>query len=118
MLKRLLITPTLLLPLLAAPMAGAGCVFPGPADIAMPDGATADEQQMIDTQRQVKAYVAEMEAYLACLDEEANALKASGEVTEEQLIINDKRYNSAVELMQGVAERFNVQVRIYRDNNS
>lgn len=114
-----LLSTTLSLGLLvAASGARAGCVFPGPADIAMPDGATATEAQMIDTQRQVKAYVAEMEAYLACLDDEANTLKASGEVTDEQLVINDKRYNSAVELMQGVAERFNVQVRIYRDNNS
>ncbi len=115
---RLLTTPILLGLLVVARGAAAGCLFPGPADITMPDGASATEEQMIDTQRLVKAYVAEMEAYLACLDQEASALKASGEMTDEQLTINDKRYNSAVELMQGVAERFNVQVRIYRDNNS
>lgn len=102
----------------AANTVAAGCVFPGPADIEIPDGATATEQQMIETQKKVKAYVAEMETYIECLDGEAAALKAAEGISEEQVAINEKRYNSAVELMQGVAELFNVQVRIYRDNNS
>ena len=118
MVRRLTTTVAGIVIALSCSLAAAGCLFPGKAEIAMPDGATATEQQMVDTQRQVKAYVAEMEAYLACLDKEAAALKASGTMTEEQVLINDKRYNSAVELMQGVAERFNVQVRIFRDNNS
>ncbi len=103
---------------LAASGAFATCVFPGKPEVAVPDGATASSDVMLATQDEVKAYVASIEVYLACLDEETAALKTEGVLTPEQQQIYDKRYNSAVDLMQGLAERFNEQVRIYRDNNS
>ena len=67
----------LLLPLAAAlsllgSMAHAACEYPDA--VAIPDGTTASEQEMLDAQGNVKAYMEKMQAYLACMDQEAEDL--------------------------------------------
>ena len=51
--------------LFAAPSALA-CDYPQRASV--PDGATATKEEMISGQRDVKSYMAAMEAYLSCIE--------------------------------------------------
>ena len=91
-----------------------------PERVAVPDGATANKDEMIAGQRDVKSYITAMETYLACIEsEEAQAVLALGEEADEETKsqraeLFNKRYNAAIEEMNLVAEEFNVQVRAYK----
>lgn len=93
------------------------CDYPPRIDI--PNGSTATKEQMIESQRSVKEYVASMESYLDCLlEEEKNArmdmedLSAEDEQLREDML--NKKYNAAVEEMEKVAAQFNNEVQAYR----
>ena len=93
------------------------CEYPSRVDI--PDGDTASKDEMIEGQRNVKSYVATMEAYLKCLVDEEKAARAQLEemsAEDEQLredMLN-KKYNAAVDEMENVAARFNAEVQAYK----
>ena len=102
--------------LLAVPTAFA-CDYPHRADIV--DGGTATKDEMIASQKSVKAYLAAMDEYLTCIEaeeKEAAAYLVSPEPSELQRREDmlTKKYNAAVEEKQIVAEEFNVQVRAYK----
>jgi len=78
---------------------------------------------MIASQAAVKKYVADMEAYLACIvDEEKSAVammeNLEPEVEQQRAEMLDKKYNAAVEQMEKMAADFNAEVQAYkaRDN--
>lgn len=95
--------------LFAAP-AMAACPYPD--DVNIPDGSTASEAEMLDGQKTVKAYMAQMEEYLECLDEESAAL--GDNESDDQQAMHVKRHNAAVEAMEKVAASFNEQIRSYK----
>ena len=101
--------------------AQADCVYPD-QDVQVPDGTTATQDEMIDTQKAVKAYMADMEAYLDCLKEEHNAAMAEiGEEDDEaaakRQAMFTKRHDAAVDQMHLLGARFNAQVRAYKDQS-
>lgn len=84
----------------------------------LPDGITASRDDMIAGKKAVQSYLADMEAYLSCIEaEEAQAVLAMGKVDDEtkrqRKTMFDKKYNAAVEEMNLVAEQFNIQLRAY-----
>jgi len=89
------------------------CNFP--SEVNVPDGTTASNEEMVNGQKLVKTYMAEMEAYLECLDKEAEML--GEEETPEQQGIHVQRHNAAVEAMEATAANFNEQVRAYKSAN-
>ena len=95
------------------------CDYPARVDI--PNGDSASKEAMIDGQRNVKAYVAAMEAYLDCLVEEEKTarvgLELSAEDEQQREDMLNKKYNAAVEEMEATAARFNEQVQAYKANN-
>lgn len=99
-----------LMALLFPPAAHAACTYP--QEVTLPDGATASKEEMVASQKSVKEYMAAVEAYLACLDEEEKALGDA--VTPEQRQIHAKRHNAAVDAMNELAARFNEQVRAFK----
>ena len=104
---------------LSAPLALA-CDYP--QRVGVPDGATATKEQMIEGQRGIKAYIASMEEYLACIEaaeqDTVAGIDATDEATKQQRIeMFNKKYNAAVEEMNLVAEEFNVQVRTYKQRD-
>ncbi len=114
--KTLLIPATLLLSLLSAPFAMA-CDYPTRAKIV--SGATATKDEMIASQKSVKAYMAAMDKYLTCLEEEEKAARAELVEPDEQTLqerdeMHTKKHNAAVEEMEIVAAEFNEQVRAYK----
>ncbi len=107
---------TFAVPLLACALAIPGTIFAQtceqPAEVQLPDGATASTEQMVDGQRAVKDYIAQGEAFLACMEESE---KANGEtLSEEQKLENVEIYNSVVDKMQMLAQNFNEQIKAYK----
>jgi hypothetical protein len=102
----------------AALPARADCTYPK-APASMPDGNTATMEEMVAGQTQVKAYMADMDAYLKCLDEGVTPLAA--DATDDQKkeyakleTIRVQKHNAAVADEEAVAERFNVQLKSFR----
>ena len=90
-----------------------------PERIIIPNGTTATKEDMLDGQRGVKKFVADIEVYLECIvDEEKIAragmeeLSADDEQQREDML--NKKYNAAVDEMERVAAQFNVEVQAYR----
>lgn len=96
--------------LAAVPVAQAACTYP--EEIKIPDGATATKEQMVAGQQAVKDFIAAIDAYEVCLDEEEKALGDA--VTEEQRQVHAKRHNAAEDAKLEVADRFNQQVRAFK----
>jgi hypothetical protein len=93
------------------------CDYPERID-NVPDGNSATRDEMVAGKKAVQSYLAEMEDYLSCIeDEEAQALNTMGKVDDEtkrqRKLTFDKKYNAAVEEMNLVAEQFNIQLRAY-----
>ena len=99
-----------LIVLLLAQSAFAECSRPTAPDL--PDGGSSDLEAMVEGQKAVKAYVAETEAFLACLTAEGEA--AIETETEEQQLARIERHNQAVDEMEAVAGKFNEEIREYK----
>ena len=100
----------------------ADCPYPsGPKKI--PDGNTASLDEMLAMKKAVKQYDDDTSAYLTCIQKEHDAsLAALGDkVTDKQKADLDRietdRHNAAVAQLQGVADKFNEQVRLYKAKN-
>lgn len=88
------------------------CDYPATAP-EVPDGKTATKEQMMTGQQGVKDYVGKMEAYLACLNESLTALGEAA--TEADKTVHAEKHNAAVDAMQVVADKFNVEVRAFKE---
>ncbi len=90
----------------------------------IPDGSKATEQEMIEGQQNLKAYMAATETYLTCIDnEEKAAMEVEAKATEpapeeekvERLAAHTSTYNKAVQEMEAKAAEFNEQLKAYRE---
>jgi hypothetical protein len=88
---------------------------PYPQRVTVPDGATATTEQLVDAQSLIKKYMAEMEAYLECLDREE--AERGRDPTADEVQMHNQRHNAAVDEMENVAADFNEQVRAYKTQN-
>ncbi|HEY8520364.1 MAG TPA: hypothetical protein VIN61_09800 [Gammaproteobacteria bacterium] len=86
-----------------------------PTMVAIPDGKTATKDQLLAAQAEVKTYMAAMEQYLACLNEELEAAGDDAPAEFKSLMVT--RHNTAVSEMEAVAQAFNEQVRAFREAN-
>jgi hypothetical protein len=69
-------------------------------------------EELLTVQRSVKSYMAEMEVYLACLNEELETAGEDAPAEFKSLMVN--RHNSAITEMETVAAAFNEEVQTYR----
>jgi hypothetical protein len=90
--------------------AHAACEIPTVA--AVPNGATATEEEMLAAQATVKAYIAGVEAYIACINEELTAAGEDAPAEFKSLMVT--RHNSAVTEIESVAAAFNRELQAYR----
>lgn len=93
------------------------CDYPESAEI--PNGSTATREEMLAGQQAVKDYIAAMEEYLACIEEEEQStLETLPDISDEERVNRERaltmKHNAAVEEMELIAARFNEEVRIYR----
>ena len=119
---------------ISAPASMAECFYP--EEVSIPDGTASTYEEMRDSQTFVKEYMAEMETYLDCLDEEnpeeenlaqenptqKNPTQANDQTNEgEQIGGSDSPFKQkrhvAIDAMESVAARFNEQVRAYKKVN-
>lgn len=93
--------------------AQADCTYPK-APAAIPNGATASEQEMIGAMQAFKSYDADVKSFGACLEQETRE-KAAGTAQLMQLkTMQTKKINAAVDELQTKAKEFNEQVRVYK----
>jgi hypothetical protein len=97
-----------------APAAEAACEYP--ADVKIPDGKSATQDDITAASSAVKKYLGDMEAYMACIDADAAALPAEQQ-TPEAKALHVKRYNAAVDAMEAAANSFNDQLRAFKAAN-
>ena len=86
-----------------------------PTMVEVPDGATATTEQMVQAREQVTEYVAAMEEYLACVNDEIEV--AGDDAPEEFKALMIQRHNAAVSEMETVAAAFNDQLQAFRAAN-
>ena len=109
---------SLLSAVLCAPVF-ADCSYPK-APAKLPDGNTAALEEMMTAKKSVEQYNKDMEAYLSCIKlEHDDAIAKQGatatEETKKQMaIVHAQKNDAAVDELQGVAARFNEQVRAYK----
>lgn len=100
--------------------AAAACIYPRPPE-SVPDGRTATYDQMVEGQTAVKAFDADVTAYTACLQMERDSLLANPELDEARRIeitaMYVKKNNAAVDEVQSVADRFNEQLRAFKERS-
>ena len=117
--------------LFAAPAFGLACEYPERP--TLPDGGTASKEDMIASQAAVKAFLASVDEYLSCIEEEEkDAIAALPEIDEsdaeavesraaeikrrDELLA--KRFDAANEEKFLFGEKWNQQVRAYNARKS
>jgi hypothetical protein len=86
-----------------------------PPLVPIPDGQSSTMEELITAQASVREYIAGMEAYLACVNEELDA--AGDNAPAEYKAVMFSRHNAAVAEMEAIASSFNEEVQIYKETN-
>jgi len=94
-----------------------------PNRIKIPNGTTATKEDMLEGQRGVKQFVADMQVYLECIVQEEKTARAamenlSAEDEQQREDMLNKKYNAAVDEMERIAAQFNVEVQAYKAKSS
>lgn len=98
----------------AAPLAQAACEYP--ANVKIPNGSTATQEDISAANTAVKKYLGDLEAYMDCLDAEVAALPVDQQ-TPETKALHVKRYNAAVDAMEQAAASFNAELKAFKAVN-
>ena len=112
----------ILLAALATAPSWAACPYPKGLE-KVPDGNSATIAEMLEAQKAVKQFDADVGAYQTCLDQETDAaIAATGDkLTEdrkaEMLRVKVQKQNAAAEEATALAARFNEQVKVYKEKN-
>lgn len=90
-----------------------------PERVPIPNGSTATKEEMVAGSQGVKKFMADMEEYLACIDDEDKQTRAAIDepdaiVTAQRDEMLVKKHNAAVDDMEKVAAAFNEEVRVYK----
>jgi hypothetical protein len=99
-----------------ASAAHADCTYPKPPE-SMPEASSATKEVMIAAMAAFKQYSADVDAYVACLDQETNdKVKEAGGVGAIMQIkaLQAKKKTSASDERQAKIEEFNKQVRAFK----
>ena len=105
----------------ATPSFGFACEYPQRP--ALPDGSVASKEDMIAAQAAVKEFLAAVDEYLDCIEqEEKDAIAAIDNPDEETIRRRDellsKRFDAANEEKFLFGEQWNQQVRAYNERKS
>jgi hypothetical protein len=96
---------------LYASAAFAACEMPALV-AAIPDGASATEDELLAVQVEIQAYITAMDRYIACQNEEMDGSRDSA--TADYLYLMTARIESARQEVDKVATDFNEQVNAFR----
>ena len=119
---KFLLPLSLLTALIAAP-AFADCSAPS-NEVKVPSGASATKDEMVAAQHAVKDYNAAVKDYIDCIAKEMDAKVAMGgdKLTDADRQKISTEYtamqNAAVDRVQKVADKFNVELRAWKAKNA
>ena len=111
--------PMALIAVLAAGPVYADCTYPA-APPKLPDGASATLDEMLAGQKMVKEYDTAIKAYVDCIDKELDQKISSAgdklkpEQKADMQKVEAQKHNAAIDQLQGVADRFNEQVKVFK----
>lgn len=94
----------------AAPVAFADCHAP-PTPSKIPNGATANQQQMLTAMQTIKEYEHDVKTYLKCLNFQVRQNRMS---TDDQVTL----HNAAISQLRQIASKFNHQVHVFKSKHS
>lgn len=97
--------------LMTTPVLAADCPEPPQAPPDLPDGQTADRDQMLDAQRAVKSHSTEVNAYLDCLDSGRDEIFLLLNKDQQARWVED--YQNTVDRLRTLEEGYNIQVRAF-----
>lgn len=97
---------------LAATGASADCPRPSGTPPVIPNGATADEDAMKTAHNSIQAYVNELEAYKACLKQQADS--APADTPQEQVVTWIAQGDAAVDSASYLAAQFSVALKQFK----
>ena len=98
----------------------AACDYPD--KITVPDGATATKDELLAAQKEVKEYIANMDAYLECIVEEEKLARQAmesmePEVEQQREEMLTKKYNAGVDEEKRIEAEWNATVQAYKAKN-
>ena len=99
-----------------ATSAQADCTYPKAPDV-MPDANSATKEQMVAAAGQFKQYNTDVDAYVACLDQETETKvkEAAGAGAIMQIkALQAKKKSSAMDERQAKIDEFNKQIRVFK----
>jgi hypothetical protein len=102
--------------LIVTASARADCTYPKAPDV-MPDANSATKEEMVTAAGQFKQYNLDVDAYVACLDQdtEAKVKEAAGAGAIMQIkALQAKKKSSAMDERQAKIEEFNKQIRLFK----
>ena len=91
----------------------ADCNYPK-MNFVIPNGDTATMENKVAGQTNVKSYLADMDAYLNCLDSDLSKVSESLDNYADIQGLSDSKYNAAVDEMKEVEGQWNEAVRAYK----
>jgi hypothetical protein len=86
-----------------------------PPLVLIPDGATSTMDDLLAAQGSIREYMATMDEYLDCINNELTAAGDNAPTEYKTIILS--RHNAAISEMETVAADFNVEVQAYREAN-
>jgi hypothetical protein len=105
--------------LLCGSIAAAACEYPQSPKV--PNGSTASKEEMVEGQKVVKTYIAELEAYQKCLVQEEEAARAATQfepdVLKQREELLTKKYNAAHDDMVKIAAEFNAELKEFQSRD-
>ena len=78
---------------------------------ALPDGATASLEEMLEAQASVRSFLSQSEDSIDCLDERSR----NRDISDDQRSLLIRAHNDTVDVMEEVAGTFNEQIAIFRE---
>ena len=96
-----------------AQMAIADCKYPK-MNVDIPDGSKATMEDMVSDQSSFKAYNADMDVYLQCLDDELALVSEELDIYPDLKKANNLKYDAAVDVLTQAADEWNQAVRDYK----
>ena len=97
-----------------AQLAIADCSYPK-MNVDIPDGSKATMEDMVLAQTSFKAYNADMDTYLKCLDDQLALVSEDLDIYPDIKKANNLKYDAAVDVLTQAAEEWNQAVRAYKE---
>lgn len=118
---RYLVLFAAMLGLLGAASAEASCVYPEPPQ-ALPDGTTADYDQMREAHSLVRAFDEDVRTFIVCLELEVKTLLEDPTIDDDTKAglreLLTLRIDAAIEEVEFVVDQFNQQLRLFRERDA